>query len=575
MKKFLYGLVGLWFLPSFALAQQNTVSPGEHITNFLVQIVIQDDSVIHVRERIAYDFGTAQKHGIYRDIPYEYQARGGFYTLRFSDISVTNESGTLYPFTTSKESDNFRIKIGDPNVLITGAHTYILDYTVKRALNFYTDHVELYWNAIGYGWQVPIVSSQVEVSLAGKTPGHAQVACFTGALGSHGQNCTFSLTTRNGAVVTTSKALQPGEGLTIVYGFEPELVSQPGLFEAIKDIVQDNGILGLPFAVFGLMYYIWRRFGKDPQGKSTVVPQFDLPKDMGPLELGVILDESIDRQDLASEIMYLAEQGYIRITKETSKILGLFNTTDYTLEKITNPPETLSFASKKMFDMVFHLGPVVHLSDFKGNSYFYNQLQDLKRDVFKNLTDRGYFVHNPVVVKGVWTGAGIFAGAVLTFSLGPFFGTYGVISGIASGIIILLFGLRMPVRTKLGVEKKAYAAGLKYYMNVAEKARLEFLNAPDKTPEHFQRFLPFAIALGVEKAWAEQFKDITMAQPAWYRDASGASFNAFLFSEGLRGFSNSFNATAPGGNSAASGGSGFGGGGFSGGGFGGGGGGSW
>jgi uncharacterized membrane protein len=151
----------------------------------------------------------------------------------------------------------------------------------------------------------------------------------------------------------------------------------------------------------------------------------------------------------------------------------------------------------------------------------------------------------------------------------------GAVSAIISAIIVFVFGFLMPARTHKGVLAKEYILGLKEYLMVAEKDRIKFHNAPEKNPKQFEKLLPYAMVLGVEKEWAEQFKDIYIQNPSWYNDPSGANFNSLVLLSSLNSFSSSTNSvltSVP--SSASGGGSGFGGGG-GGGGFGGGGGGSW
>jgi len=195
------------------------------------------------------------------------------------------------------------------------------------------------------------------------------------------------------------------------------------------------------------------------------------------------------------------------------------------------------------------------------------------------LISDGYFPQKPSRVQGKY----ILFGAIILFGttflgrmLGGVIGALAVGSLVASGIIVVIFGMIMPVKTKKGVDTKEYILGLKLYMEVAEKNRIKFFNAPAKNPEHFEKLLPYAMMLGVEREWAEKFKDIYTVAPSWYSDPTGGTFNSLILINSLNNFNHSANAalfTAPGG--AAGGGSGFGGGGFSGGGFGGGGGGSW
>jgi len=124
--------------------------------------------------------------------------------------------------------------------------------------------------------------------------------------------------------------------------------------------------------------------------------------------------------------------------------------------------------------------------------------------------------------------------------------------------------------------------GFKMFLSVSEKDRMNMLNPPEKTPELFEKYLPFALALDVENKWAEQFSDVfeRLAQqgaeyhPMWY---SGGSWNRFQTGRFANSLGSSFSgaiassAVAPGSSSGFGGG----GGGFSGGGGGGGGGGGW
>jgi uncharacterized membrane protein YgcG len=122
-------------------------------------------------------------------------------------------------------------------------------------------------------------------------------------------------------------------------------------------------------------------------------------------------------------------------------------------------------------------------------------------------------------------------------------------------------------------------AGFKQYLSITERERLDRMNAPDDTPELFERFLPYAIALGVENRWADRFAGILAAAAAqgqrrfaWYAGSSSPWSNpgSFVGTVGSSLASTISSAsTAPGSSSGS------GGGGSSGGGGGGGGGGGW
>lgn len=542
---------------------------AEQINSFDTNLVIKNTGQVEVTERITYDFGAEFKHGIFRKIPLEYERNGSAYTLRLSTIDVSANSLEV-PIQISYPGKDVEIKIGDVNKTVTGVQNYLITYTVDRAINFFNDYDELYWNVTGNEWTVPVLESSAVVLLEGANSPRA--TCFIGLFGSQ-EPCTQSF---NGstAYYAGPRPLAVGEGLTVVYGFSKGIITPPTQSDNLKYFIQDNWIVVIPFIIFFLMLHVWRKYGRDPKGRGTVVPEYEPPQGLTPLEVGVLVDEKVDSRDLSAEIVYLATQGYIKITREEKKKLLIFPTTDYKLAKLKEYSKLPNLFDRKLLDMLFGKSGEVNLSELKANHAAFMDLSEAKQDVQQEMVSRGYFVRNPVTTKIIWTVAAFVIGFIVIVLCTII--THGKpISfpvGIVSGLVVLVFGLLMPARTNKGVEARDHALGLKEYITVAEKDRLAFHNDPKKSPERFDAILPFAIALGVDKAWAKVFEGIDL-KPTWYNDPTHTTFNAFLLASSLGDFSNSVAAVAPP-SSAGGGGSGFSGGG-SGGGFGGGGGGSW
>ena len=181
--------------------------------------------------------------------------------------------------------------------------------------------------------------------------------------------------------------------------------------------------------------------------------------------------------------------------------------------------------------------------------------------------------HNPFF-------AGEIGGAI---GLGTIIDWPGVVMILAMGFTNALFFHLMRAPTRMGRKVMDQLEGFRMYLSVAEKDRMNLMNPPAETPELFEKYLPYALALDVEQKWSERFADVLKAarmadgtpyHPYWYHGTTWSSLWATGFASGLGGaFSGaiSSSSTAPGSSS----GSGGGGGGFSGGGGGGGGGGGW
>ena len=98
--------------------------------------------------------------------------------------------------------------------------------------------------------------------------------------------------------------------------------------------------------------------------------------------------------------------------------------------------------------------------------------------------------------------------------------------------IAVMFHLLMPAKTKSGVAMKEYLLGLREYLQIAEKDRLVFHNAPAKKPETFETLLPYAIIFGVEELWAKEFEDVYKSEPEWFEN-NGSGFSAISFGKNL------------------------------------------
>lgn len=555
-------LIGLTFaLPVLA---------EEQIDNFEATIRINPDSSINVTERIEYDFNSLpDKHGIYRNIPIKYKARGGNYNLRIDDIWVTDENGMAYDFTNSYPGKNIQIKIGDPDQLVTGKKTYLLSYKISRAINFFKDHDELYWNVTGNEWAITIEQARVQIILPKEIlPEQLKKDCFAGNYGveTSCSNQTNEISDNNliRGVLFENGMLSSGEGLTVVIGFPKGLVQEPSRFEIFLNMLEDNGIISLPIFVLGVLLYLWNSRGRDPEGKKTIVAQYEPPDNLSAAEIGTIIDERAHKKDISAQIIHLAVKGYLKINKEDK---------NYYLEKLRAGEDLPNNFEKKLLESLFDGKTKIKLADLKDK--FYKDLEIVKNQIYQATVEKGYFLKNPKTVRTIYAVIGICA-IFLSFFTGSFWGGLGVFSLFLSGILIFIFNFFMPKRTKTGVLAKEHILGLKVFLTVAEKERLKFHNAPEKKPQLFEKLLPFAMVLGVEKQWAKQFEGIYQGNPSWYNDPSGGTFSSFLLINSLSNFQSKANATlASRPSSASSGGSGFGGGGFSGGGFGGGGGGSW
>lgn len=316
-----------------------------------------------------------------------------------------------------------------------------------------------------------------------------------------------------------------------------------------------------PIFAFIILFARWRKYGKDPRGQKTIIPQYEPPDNLSPLLVGTIIDEKVDQRDFTAAIVDLAVRGYLTIVGGGEKHV---QRGDYSLEKKKDfiSDQHLSEYEKDLLRSIFSSKDKVKLSSLSGK--LYREYKNLSSAVYQELTERGYFDKRPDKVRQHY----VTWGSILVISGLCSAAFWGIgIPFALIGFLLLSFSRAMPRRTKQGVIATEWAKGFKMYLYKAERYRVQKL-----TPAMFSQFLPYAMVFEVEKEWAEKFEDIIKEPPDWYRGYPG-SFSAAAFSSQLgSSFGRSASAAthAPSYSSASSS-SGFGGGGFAGGGGGGGG----
>jgi hypothetical protein len=557
---------------------------GEYITNFNVFLELDESGVLSVTEALQYDFGRSdERHGIFREIPYRYDTPLGTKRIDVTVTRVVDGEGEPRPYRVTRDAGLVDIRIGDPDAFVSGQQIYQIEYEVRGAVLFLEERDELYWNLTGNSWSVPIGEASAIARLDFRQAGILEASCYQGPFGQN-RPCAFATTTAdNRAYNVIHRGLAPREGLTVALAFPKGVIEEPRADVQVLGFLRDHAIVLLPVLTFLVMLRLWWVRGRDPAGRGTIVRQYDPPEGLTPAEAGVLVDASADARDLTAQIIMLAARGYLRVHQFSRKKL-IFTEQEYLLEKLRDPDDALDPVSASLLEVLFDEGTVtteriepdrdvrgVLLSSMKHRMH--ETASDLRTMLYEDLVRKGYFPHSPRRVRAGWVGA---AFGFVALSGGLFFFTeatpiaYGSIA--LAGFFVGAFGVSMVRRTKRGVRAKEHLLGLKQYLAQAEQERLAHHHDVERVPAWFDQMLPFAMVLGVERAWARLFADIYHEEPQWFTSHTGAAFSAEHFSADLTGFASAMAATTT---SAASGGSGAGGGGFSGGGFGGGGGGSW
>lgn len=629
-------LVALFIL--FPLAAH--AEGGERILSFDSFISVRPAGDMEVTETIKVACeGDRIQHGIYRDFPTRYKDRYGNTVRVFFGVQSVLKDGEAEPWRTEDRGNGVRVYMGSGDVtLLPGEYTYSLTYRTDRQLGFFARHDELYWNATGNAWEFPIEAASATVELPGGTAATSTEA-YTGHAGDRGADYTTSTDERGWAVFAATRPLLPGEGLTIVVAWPKGFVHEPTTAEKARFLLQDNGSAagGLAGIVALLAYYLltWLRIGRDPV-KGVIIPRYEEPEGFSPAAVRYVMRMGFDNKAFASAIVNMAVKGYLSIDVDQNKEytlsrkgtdLGGLSRDEARIAQslfmdktsVAVRPENHSAIAKAIRDLRRSLAveyeKLYFLTNKKalvpglvisalvlaaivilGRNRFAGVFMTLWLSgwtagcavlVFRAFKTWKAFISDRGTRGSSFVGALLFSAFTLPFLAGEGFGLWVFaqstsISAVACIFVVVLLNVLfyhlMKAPTIKGRSVMDQIEGLKLYLSIAEKDRLNMLNPPERTPEVFERFLPYAFALDVEQEWCEQFADVLAraraektSTPAWY---TGGLFSAGG-AAGLAGALSSMSASISSSASPPGSSSGGGGGGSSGGGGGGGGGGGW
>ena len=588
-------------------------------------IAVHQDGSMTVTETIRVRAeGRNIKRGIYRDFPTRYRTKNGNdYVVDFELYDVSRDGKNELHHTESL-SNGVRIYIGQKNVLLKpGEYRYKISYRTDRQLGFFEQHDELYWNVTGNDWAFPIDEVTTRITLPARIPSHEiSTEGYTGFYGEYGKDFRVGINALGQIEFAVTRALRPREGLSVVVAWPKGYVAEPSMQDKVSYFLRDNryALVVLVSLMILLTYYYlaWRKVGRDPEA-GTIIPIFKPPENLSPAAMRYIYRMGFDKKAYSAAIINMAVKGFLTIEDDDCT---------YTVRRVDDADEAVLSPGEK--SVLRHLLRGKQSATFKRkhNASIRRSIKALKGLLKKEYHSTQFHTNSWYLIPGValsililivsgfsYSGETAFALLMLSlwltgwsftifilirqhqfimavifsvFEIGALsflfeLGSWSLLALLAALIgLNILFYYIIKAPTDTGRKLLDKIEGFRLYLATAEEDRLNALNPPEQTPALFEKYLPYALALGVDQAWSERFaaklaresQDLKTAsyRPGWYSGSNWDSFNPTGFSSSL-GSSLSkaiaSSSTAPGSSSGSSGG------GFSGGGGGGGGGGGW
>lgn len=459
-----------------------------------------------------------------------------------------------------------------PNV-----YTYEFEYRFGAKVASFEDFDELYWNVTGNNWAFPIERVTATVIL----PGGARMnrgTSYTGPAGSKDRDATLSVDGAGNPEFMTTRSPAAGEGLTIALSWPKGFVAEPTPQDKLLPMLLQHpaSLAALATVVIVFAYYmlVWTRVGRDP-AKGTIVPVSD-PM-LSPAAMRYIEHMGYDDRCTAAALLNLAVKGLLSIRQDESTIHverrdgdrgGVSPEEAVLLQAFEN---NRSFSNKSDRDAIrtavdelkTHLSSRYDRKYFRLNGlYFFAGVAftvgglvvafvsaDLENAVgtsvglflwsfatwetridWRKALSAGVFsayvgaVFRSLFLVGLWGCSAVYLGCVV--------GYLAAVSLALAGVLNFLFLHLLRAPTRLGRVALDEIEGTRLYLTVAEEDRLRIHYGGERTLALFERFLPYAVALGVETQWSERFADILERagrpdadgyQTSWYKGGSDSS----------------------------------------------------
>lgn len=507
-------------VPLPALAQDKSL----YWANYDVDITVQPDGCFRVVETQELVFTVGTFRFGQRTIPTEF-------TASIDDVQVSELGGQRYTRSSSGEPYTFDVNQtgGDLNVRYNfpptsdDSRTIVIEYTVCGGLLYYPAGDQLVWQAVPSNGSFPIQNASVTVRL----PDGATVANYDAT----GPSGTATLIDNNqGVRFVADEPIRPGSSDFAVRVQWPSgiVAGQPADWQTAMDRqdqiepVANLGVLALTiFVLVGgslLLYLLWYSKGRDAPVKLPAdwiaEPPGDLPAGM----VGTLIDERADTKDVMATLLDLARRGVLAIQEETKAgLFGIGSTQEFTYH-LENANLPMRPYEKLLVDKLFDGEQSKKLSDLREK--FYVHMSRVQKDLYQAVVDEGYFPSSPERVRTTYAGLGV-AALILAFIVGCLamlflaewsaFALCLPVAFAVPAIGLIVLARYMPRKSANGAEEAAKWLAFKRYMeNIEQYTKVE------EVQQIFDRFLPYAVAFGLERSWIAKFARVDTPPPPWY-----------------------------------------------------------
>jgi uncharacterized protein (TIGR04222 family) len=472
-----------------------------------VNLDVQKNGDVIVDEKVTFVF-RGNFHFVTRSIPTDNMDG-------MTDLEVLDSSGQPLPKgdgpgTWSSSSSGNRRLITVNFDLTDTSGTWTFHYKAQSVVMFFDQGDEVRWYVFDAETPVPINSVKTTVKLPGSVPADQMTQAVQSSF-----DVPANVTSPGpSTMVYEATGIPAYTNFWIVTGFPKGVVDFTWTARRVAAFIVPKVGFVLPILAFLVMLLLWRRRGRDDPSAIYAKYVSEPPSDLSPGLVGALVDEKVDTKEVIATIVDLARRGYMEITD--TKQDGVFSKPESLFTR-TKPLDDLQGFEKKVAESLFDGKHPDQVTTAQLKNHFYTHVGPIVEMVYTETTKAGLFHDNPKKVRARWFGYGFLVALVLgglTAVMGlthvPGWG-YFLLGSIVSVLVVWAFGPRMPRRTVKGAQEQRKWESFRNYLQ--DLTRFQDLGT---AKEAFEKYLPYAIAFGVEKHWVRRFDGLSVPPPMWY-----------------------------------------------------------
>lgn len=477
---------------------------GYTIKHRHVDVDISTHGRIAIEEKLLVNF-SEKRRGIYRSIPYIYHVNGKEIRLPISKIKVSNHNQKI-----TKGNGQVKIRIGHPDIYLTGDQEYVISYEVANGIADMDTHDEFYWDLIDFDTDATTDKASFAISVPKEWA--SQITEYKAYSGRSGSTDHQLVIHRDGneLVGASNAALAPREGVTLAIKFPKGLIAEKDLQ---KEYVRPHWLWNwwniIPAVLGSLLLFFWRKIDGQPKIEGYPL-QYYPPEGMTSAEVGTFVDHYANRRDVISLLPYWGNQGILKV-KPVDGSDG-----DVYFYRLTDLPADATDYERKLFDGLFADGDVVLLSDLKEKFYSTSSstASMVKSHVLnmplydtrsKRIFHSGWMIGLGLVCIGVGIALGIISKSVLL-----------IIAMILLGAFCLVIHFLSPRLSDHGISVKSHLLGLRDFLKNPDGPTINRLLRDD--PDYLNKMYPYVLAFDLDRSWMDFEKSIEVDYhpPVWY-----------------------------------------------------------